>query len=143
MKIAKSIFMILILVSCTPFSQDRVLDYETQLVDLVLKLEPYNEGIYDLDEIDEFIIEDVKKLGINQIVKNQSNENNWYSGFTEGNDSLVIFIQESSGLGDVEKRIIYDYSINPRNFGNLKLPNAAYNIVQLDHRLYYSETGFD
>jgi hypothetical protein len=120
-----------------------VLKYKADLNNLVLKFEKYDDGSYDRDEIDEFTIEDVRKLDIDAVVKNYGKKNSSYSGFIEENDSLIIFINRSGSIFDVERRIIYDFNENPRNFGNKKITGASYEIVQLDERWYYSEIGFD
>lgn len=112
-------------------------------MDLTSKLEKYENGTYSRDEIDEFIIEDVRDLDIDLIVKNSGKKNPNYSGFIEESDSLIIFIKNSNSMLDIEKRIIYDFNEIPRNFGNDTISGASYRIIQLDKRWYYSEIGFD
>jgi hypothetical protein len=119
------------------------LDYKTELTDLTLKIDEYDNGTYDKDEIDEFIIGDVRDLDIDLIVKNLGKKNPSYSGFVEENDSLIIFVNRSGSITETEKRIIYDLNKKPRNFGNVKITGSSYKIIQLDERLYYSEMGFD
>jgi hypothetical protein len=133
----------IILISCNPFNENRILDYKDDLNDLVSKIENYDNGSYDRDEIDEFIIGDVRDLDIDLVVKNSGKKNPSYSGFIEENDSLIIFINRTGSIIDVEKRIIYDFNKNPRNFGSESIIGASYKIVQLDERWYYSEIGFD
>jgi len=133
----------MILISCNPFNENRVLDYKNDLNDLVSKIENYHNGSYDRDDIDEFIIGDVRDLNIDLVVKNSGKKNPSYSGFIEENDSLIIFVNRSGSIIETEKRIIYDFSKNPRNFGSENIIGASYKIVQLDKRWYYSEIGFD
>ncbi|WP_167597973.1 hypothetical protein [Leeuwenhoekiella sp. ZYFB001] len=129
--------------SCNPFDEKRVLDYKTELSDLTSKIGKYDNGTYDRDEIDEFIIGDVRDLDIDLIVKNSGRKNLSYSGFIEENDSLIIFIKRAGNIFGQEKRIIYDFNKKPRNFGNDEIIGASYKVIQLDKRLYYSEIGFD
>lgn len=133
----------IILISCNPFNENRVLDYEDDLNALVSKIEKYDNGSYDRDEIDEFIIGKVRNLDIDLIVKNSGKKNPSYFGFIEENDSLIIFVNRSGSIIETEKRIIYDFNKNPRNFGNENIIGASYKIVQLNERWYYSEIGFD
>ncbi len=114
-----------------------------ELNDLTSKIDKYDNGTYDRDEIDEFIIGNVRDLDIDLIVKNSGKKNPNYSGFVEENDSLIIFIKRAENIIGEEKRIIYDFNKKPRNFGNDEIIGASYRIVQLDERLYYSEIGFD
>ncbi|MBU3820840.1 hypothetical protein KO566_02105 [Flavobacteriaceae bacterium XHP0103] len=137
------VILAIVFTSCNPFDEKRVLDYKTELTDLTSKIDKYDNGTYDRDEIDEFIIEDVRNLDIDLIVKNDEKKNPSYSGFVEENDSLIIFIKRAGTIIDQEKRIIYDFNIKPRNFGNDKIIGASYRIVQLDKRWYYSEIGFN
>lgn len=137
------IILSLTLISCSPFDENRVLEYKDDLNNLVSKIEKYDNGTYDRDEIDEYIIGDIRDLNIDVVVKNSGMKNPNYSGFIEENDSLIIFINRSSSIIDVERRIIYDFNKNPRNFGNDSIIGASYRIIQLDERWYYSEMGFD
>ena len=141
-KILPSIIF-LTFISCNPFNENKVLKYKDNLMFLVSKFNRYDTGTYDKDEFDEFIINDIESLNIDIVVKNGSKINLDYSGFIEENDSLIIFIKKADNTFDLEKRIIYDYKKQPRNFGNKNIINASYKIIQLDERLYYSETGFD
>lgn len=129
--------------SCNPFDEKRVLDYRTELTDLTSKIDDYDNGIFDRDSMDEFIIEEIRDLNIDLIIKNSGQKNQSYSGFVEENDSLIIFVNRSGSIFKTEKRIIYDFNKSPRNFGNDTIIGASYRIVQLDERWYYSETGFD
>ena len=133
----------IIFISCNPFNEKRVLDYKTELTDLVSKIDEYDNGTYDRDDIDEFIIGDIRNLDIDLIVKNSGKKNPSYSGFVEENDSLIIFVNRSGSIFETEKRIIYDFNKKPRNFGNDNIIGASYKIEQLDARWYYSELGFD
>lgn len=133
----------IIFISCNPFEEKRVLKYKTELEDVVSKFEKYENGTYDNDEIDEFLIDNIRDLDIDKVVKNSGRKNSSYSGFIEENDSLIIFVQKADNILHVEKRIIYDFNIEPRNFGSEELTGASYKIVQLDERWYYSENGFD
>ncbi len=138
-----ALFILLILLnSCTPFGKTDVMNYKDELSYLVSKLEEYPQGIYDRDDIDELIIADVRSLNIDLIVKNIKKGNGPYFGFEE-NDSLIIFINKSENIFGSEKRIIYDFSKEPRNFGDANNSAAAYRITQVDERWYYSEQGFD
>lgn len=141
----KNILIILCIffISCNPFDENKILKYETDLQDLISKLEKYENGTFSRDEIDEFIIEDVRDLDIDLIVKNSGKKNPNYSGFIEENDSLIIFIKKSNNIFDNEKRIIYDFNKTPRNFGNQTIRLANYRLIQLKNRWYYSEEGFD
>lgn len=130
-------------VSCNPFSEKRVLDYKSELTDLASKIMQLDNGSYGRDEIDEFLIEDVRDLGIDLIIKNSDKKNPSYSGFVEENDSLIIFIKRSGSIFNEEKRIIYDFSKKSRNFGSEKIVGASYKIFQLNERWYFSEIGFD
>ncbi len=137
------IILTIVFISCNPFDEKRVLDYKTELTDLISKIDEYDNGTYDRDEIDEFIIENIRELDIDLIIKNSGKKNSSYSGFVEENDSLIIFINRSGSIIDAEKRIIYDFNKKPRNFGNDNIIGASYKIVQLDERWYYSELRFD
>ncbi len=137
------VILAITLTSCNPFDEKRVLDCKTELNDLISKIDNYDNGTYDRDEIDEFIIGNVRDLDIDLILKNSGKKNPNYSGFVEENDSLIIFIKKAENVTGEEKRIIYDFNKKPRNFGNDEIIGASYRIVQLDERLYYSEIGFD
>ncbi|WP_299261841.1 hypothetical protein [uncultured Aquimarina sp.] len=137
------VILVIAFTSCNPFDEKRVLDYKTELTDLTSKIDEYDNGTYDRDEIDEFIIGDVRDLDIDLIVKNSGKKNPSYSGLVEENDSLIIFVNRSGSIIETEKRIIYDFNKKPRNFGNDNIIGASYKIVQLDERWYYSELGFD
>ena len=142
----KKLFLVILaitLTSCNPFDEKRVLDYKTELNNLTSKIDKYDNGTYDRDEIDEFIIGNVRDLDIDLIVKNSGKKNPNYSGFVEENDSLIIFIKRAENIIGEEKRIIYDFNKKPRNFENDEIIGASYRIVQLDERLYYSEIGFE
>ena len=143
MKKTLVIIISLIFISCNPFQENKVLKYKEKLNDLVIKIDKYDNGSYDRDEIDEFIIDDVRDLDIDLFIKNQGIKNPSYSGFIEENDSLVIFINRSDNIFQKEKRIIYDVNKTPRNFGNDNIINPSYKLVELDERWYYSEIGFD
>ncbi len=138
------IIFICFLVACNPFREDRVLSYQDELNNLVSKLDNYDSGTYSRDEIDEFIINDIRKLGINLVVINKGKSNSDYSGFAESNDSLIILTNTSGIIIESEKNIIYDFCKEPRNFGNQDIIGASYKITQLNERWYYSEKrGFD
>ena len=137
------VILAITLTSCNPVDEKRVLDCKTELNDLISKIDNYDNGTYDRDEIDEFIIGNVRDLDIDLIVKNSGKKNPNYFGFVEENDSLIIFIKRAENTIGEEKRIIYDFNKKPRNFGNDEIIGASYRIVQLDERLYYSEIGFD
>ncbi|WP_340155931.1 hypothetical protein [uncultured Winogradskyella sp.] len=109
----------------------------------IVELESYDIYRLDSDDIDSYITEDLSGLSIDYIVKNVNENNPDFSGFIEENDSLVIFINKSNKIGNLERRIIYDYSKNPRNFKNETIVGASYEVKQLDERWYYSEIGFD
>ncbi len=143
MKTCILVILVIIFTSCNPFDEKRVLDYKTELTDLISKIDKYDNGSYDRDELSEFIIEDVSDLCIDLIVKNSGKKNPSYSGFIEENDSLIIFVNRPGIIIKTEKRIIYDFNKKPRNFGNDNSIGASYKIVQLDERWYYSELGFD
>ncbi|MGM8361361.1 hypothetical protein ACSV4D_05525 [Flavobacterium sp. ARAG 55.4] len=139
-----SLFLLLLtFISCNPFNENKVLKYKNELINLVSKFEKYNNGVYDRDEFDEFLIDDIEQLDIDLVVKNGNKKNLNYSGFIEENDSLLIFIKKSNSLFDKEKRIIYDSTKKPRNFGNNEVIGASYKFIQVDERWYYSEIGFD
>ena len=138
--------------SCNNFDESIVLKNQKKLLKAIAELETYEvvrqndfNGIYrlDSDDIDSYTTEDLSRLSIDYIVKNVNVKNSDYSGFVEENDSLVIFINRSGGIGDFEKRIIYDFSKEPRNFGNESILGASYELKQLNERWYYSEVGFD
>ena len=137
------VILAVVFISCNPFDEKRVLDYKPELADLISKIDKYDNGTYDRDEIDEFIIGDIRDLDIDLIVKNIGKKNPNYFGFVEENDSLIIFVNRSRSIIETEKRIIYDFNKKPRNFGNDNIIGASYRIVQLDERWYYSELGFD
>ena len=69
------IIVSVVLISCNPFNEKRVLDYKTELTELTSKIDKYDNGSYDRDEIDEFIIGDVRDLDIDLIVKNNGMKN--------------------------------------------------------------------
>lgn len=142
----KKIFLIILtltFISCNPFNENKVLKYKNELNNLVSKFEKYNDGVYDRDELDEFIIGDIDRLDIDIVVKNGTKKNPNYSGFVEENDSLIIFIKKANNIFDKEKRIIYDCSKKSKNFGDNEITGASYKITQIDERWYYSEIGFD
>lgn len=130
----------LVIFGCNPFEKNRVLDYESELNEIVdIVKEHHVDALwFDTDDIPEMI-----DLHIDIIVRNLDKKNNSYSGFVEENDSLIIFKQKSSSILEAEKRIIYDFSKTPRNFGNEKVNGASYEIVQLNERWYFSTEGFD
>jgi len=68
----KIIFTVLalVLISCNPFKEERLLDYKAELIELIYKIKKYPHGTYDRDEIDAFIIDNVRDLDIDLIVKN-------------------------------------------------------------------------
>lgn len=131
------------LISCNPFNENKALEYESELDDLVKKLEKYENGIYDRDELDEFIIADIRDLDVDYVVINKGNKNPDYSGFIEENDSLIILIKKSNDMFEKENRLIYDFYKKPRNFGSNNIELASYRLVQLNERWYFSEVGFD
>ena len=135
-----SIIVILVLIGCNPFSKDGVLDYELELNRIVNIVGEHHTDVlwFDSDDIPEMI-----KLDIDVIIKNLDRKNTKYLGFTEGNDSLLIFVKNSSSLFKSEKRIIYDFAKTPRNFGSEIISNASYEINQLNERWYFSIKGFD
>ncbi len=137
------VILAIVFISCNPFDEKRVLNYETELTELTSKIDNYDNGTYDRDEIDDFIIGEVRDLDIDLIVKNSGKKNPSYSGFVEENDSLIIFVNRSGSIIETEKRIIYDFNKKPRNYGNDEIIGASYRIVQLNERWYYSEVGFD
>ena len=119
------------------------MDYENQLNTLVLKLEKYDCGTYDEDDIGEFEIDDFRELDVDLAIVNCTSKNSQYSGFFEVSDSLVILVNKSDNIMDTEKRIIYDFSKKPRNVESKIIPGASYKITKLNKRWYFSETGFD
>lgn len=138
--------------SCNNFNENDVLKNQDKLLNAIQELKSFevvrHNDSYDIytldsDDIDSYTTEDLGSLSIDYIVKNVSMKNRDFSGFVEENDSLVIFIRRSGNIGDFERRIIYDFSKNPRNFGNESIPGASYELKQLDERWYYSEVGFD
>ncbi|MBD0724618.1 hypothetical protein B6A10_05450 [Flavobacterium sp. L1I52] len=138
------IFLIFfVFISCNPFSENRFLKHKKELNNLVTKFEKYNDGVYDTDEFDEFILTDIKQLDIDLVVKNGNKNNPTFSGFTEENDSLIIFIKKAKNTFDKEKRIIYDFHKIPKDFKIKDIPEASYTIKKLEERWYYSEVGFD
>ena len=142
-KITFLLFVVLSFFSCDPFSRERVLNYEKELIHLSSKIEHYPNGSYDRDEMDEFIIDDIRDFGIDYIVKNMATKNPSYDGFIESNDSLIIHIKKAGSIFSSEKRIIYDFKNKPRNFGNQEVVGASYSLTQLSNRWYYAEVGFD
>lgn len=142
-KITFLLFVVLSFFSCNPFSKERVLNYEQELIHLSSKIERYPSGSYDRDEMDEFIIDDIRDFGIDYIVKNVTSKNLKYDGFIESNDSLIIYVKKAGSMFRSEKRIIYDFKNKPRNFGNLEVVGASYSLTQLSDRWYYVEVGFD
>lgn len=143
MKKITLLILFIIFISCNPFHENKVLDYKVKLYNLALKFEKYQNGTYDRDEIDEFLIGDIRSMDIDLIVKNGGEKNPNYSGFAEEHDSLIIFIKKANNMMDLERRIFYDLNKKPRNFGNTTSKGASYKMVQLDERWYYSEIGFD
>lgn len=141
----KNILAILVftLTSCNTFDEKKVMNYKPELENLVSKFAKYDTGTYHRDDIDEFIIEEIRDLDIDFVVKNGEMKNPSYSGFIEGNDSIIIFIQKSRNIFNSEKRIIFDFNKKPQNYGSNEIPGAAYKIVQINERWYYSEEGFD
>ncbi len=135
--------LLVLLTSCSPFGKTNVIDYKTELSYLVSKFQDYPQGNWDRDDISEYIIADVRRLNIDLIVKNGTKRNRAYSGFVEENDSLVIFIDRGLGIIDIQKRIIYDFSKQPRNFANSRIDSMGYEVTQVDERWYYSEKRYD
>ena len=130
----------LILSSCNPFHKDRVLRYASELKEIADIVDGHHYDVvwFDSDDISEMI-----KLDIDVIIKNTDKINPRFIGFTEENDSLLIFVKESNSFFKSQKRIIYDFAKKPRNFGNEIIPNASYEINQLNERWYFSTEGFD
>jgi DNA-binding transcriptional LysR family regulator len=118
------------------------MDYETDLKEISDIMKDYSNVTLDADEDDRFAA-DMRRLNIDLIVKSLDKPNNEYSGFMEGNDSLLIFIRKSHSILKAEKRIIYDFASRPRNFGGDSITNAAYERMQLNDRWYFSTVGFD
>uniref|UniRef100_UPI004049D44F hypothetical protein n=1 Tax=Flavobacterium sp. TaxID=239 RepID=UPI004049D44F len=145
MKIKKRYLIILsaTLISCNPFSANRVLNYEDELFDLVSRLENHHSGTYKIDELHEDLQDGANDLNIDFIVKNKETKNPKFSGFMEENDSLIIFVKKAKHIFDFEQRIIYDFSKSPRNFGSDDLILASYKSTQLNERWYFTEIGFD
>ncbi len=142
MKYCRYILIALILISCNPFQKDRVMNYNSELMDIFKIMQEYNNVTLEIDS-DDRLAEKMQDLGIDYIVKNTDRKNIHYSGFTEENDSLLIFIKKSQNLLVSEKRIIYDFSKKPRNFGNDTIVNASYKIIQINNRWYFSIVAFD
>lgn len=132
----------LILISCNPFHQDRVLDYEKDLKEISDIMKDYSNITLRADK-DQRLTTAMKRLKIDLIVKNLDKPNDEYSGFMEGNDSLLIFIRKSHSILKPERRIIYDFASSPRNFGSNTITIAAYERKQLNDRWYFSTVGFD
>ncbi|XOV94215.1 MAG: hypothetical protein ACFHWX_05820 [Bacteroidota bacterium] len=130
-----------VIIGCNPFDSDRVMNYEPELTEITEFMKEYGDVVLDPDEDDRFAA-DMRSMGINYIVKNVTKNKN-FSGFIEESDSLIIFIKKGQNFFQSERRIIYDFANNPRNFGNDKISNASYEIVQLNTRWYFSTTGFD
>lgn len=143
MKKVYCIVISLLIFSCSPFDKDRVLNHEEDLNSLAIEIIQYGKGTYDRDEVDEFLIDEVRKLDIDLIVLNTSERNPSFSGFIEETDSLVMFINRAGHIFNSEKRIIFDFKSIPRNFGDEKIIGASYEVFQLNNRWYYSEIGFD
>ena len=137
------IITLLFLISCNSYEEHRIVNRLDKYSKLITKLEKYGEGSYDRDDIDEFEIDDVRNLDIDYVIKNIENKNQTYSGFIEENDSLIILIDKSFWIAGKEKRLIYDYTKKPRNFGSENIIGASYKITQLNERFYFSEIGFD
>ncbi len=142
MKYCKYIIISLILISCNPFREDRIMNYNSELMYIFKIMQEYKNVTLEYDS-DDRLSEKMQDLDIEYIVKNADRKNMHYSGFTEGNDSLLIFIKKSQNLLTPEKRIIYDFSKTPRNFGNDTIENASYMIKQINDRWYFSTVGFD
>ena len=117
------------------------MNYETDLKEISDIMKDYSNVTLDADEDDRFAA-DMRRLNIDLIVKSLDKPNNEYSGFVEGNDSLLIYIKSYSMLKP-EKRIIYDFASSPRNFGNDTITNASYERKQLNDRWYFSSVEFD
>jgi hypothetical protein len=132
----------LILVGCNPFHEDRVMNYESDLIEIANFMKDYENVTLDSDSDDRFAAK-MRRYDIDKIVKNYNKQNKRYSGFIEGSDSLFIFIKRSHSIIRPEKRIIYDFASKPRNFGSDTIDLAAYRIIQLSDRWYYSTEGFD
>lgn len=134
-------FVFFLLIGCNPFGSERVINYEPELSEIVEYMADDGKVILDAYEVNRFRAE-MRSMGIDYIVKNQT-KNGDFSGFIEESDSLIIFIKKSQSLFQPERRIIYDFATQPRNFGNDIIPNASYEIEQLNSRWYFSTTGFD
>ena len=115
------LLVIVLIVGCNPFDSDRVTNFESELTEIIDFMEEYGNAVLDADEDDRFAAE-MRSMGIHYIVKNQT-RNRDFSGFIEESDSLIIFIRKSQNLFQPERRIIYDFATNPRNFGNDKILN--------------------
>lgn len=135
--------LLLLLSACHPFEKGRVLNHEKELLNVIEKMSQYHAGIYDRDEIDEFLIDDIRNLNIDLIIINKAEKSLQCEGFIESEDSLFVFINKTNGLFQKEKRIIYDNHHLPQNYGNLNLPLASYECAQLNHRWYFVKIGFD
>ncbi|GEC73712.1 hypothetical protein SAMN05443543_101109 [Flavobacterium flevense] len=72
------LFLLFTFLSCNPFNENKVLKYKEDLNNLVSKFEKYDDGIYDRDEFDEFIIDDIDQLDIDLVVKNGNKKNSDY-----------------------------------------------------------------
>ncbi|PKP50745.1 MAG: hypothetical protein CVT94_00970 [Bacteroidetes bacterium HGW-Bacteroidetes-11] len=132
----------LILISCSPFRKDRVLNYNSELIGIFDFMQEYDNVTLEI-ESDDRLADDMRNLKIDYVVKNANKVNVRYSGFVEESDSLLIFIKRSYFLSSPEKRIIYDFAKTPRNFGNDTIKSASYKISQINDRWYFSTVGFD
>lgn len=132
----------LILTSCSPFSSDRVLRNESELIETFQLMKEYDNVTLEV-ESDDRLADKMKELNIDFIIKNSDKKNIPYCGFVEESDSLLILIKKSTSIFQPEKRIIYDFAQTPREFGSDTISNASYIIIQLSDRWYFSTVGFD
>jgi hypothetical protein len=85
----------------------------------------------------------MRNLNIDYVIKNADKENFRYSGFIEQSDSLFILIKKSYFFSSLEKRIIYDFAVTPRDFGSEKIESASYEVKQINERWYFTTVGFN
>jgi len=142
MKYCIPISILLLLVSCTPFDEDRVLKQQKKLLSIVDLLAD-DGNVQIVVDSDEKLTPIMSRTGIDHLYKNLGHKNMRFSGFPEASDSLIIFIKSSRSFFRPQKRIIYDFADKPRNFGSKDITGASYSIVQLDERWYYVTEGFD
>jgi len=135
------IILIVLLSSCSsPFEEDNVLKYESELLELIEQL---NSSTPLGDEWDEDVPSKLDNLGIDEFKRNLTSKEPRFPSDIENKDSIYVFMKKDPETDYPIKKIIYDYALSPRNFGNIVVKDRMYTLVQVDERWYFATEGYE